>query len=311
MKLFFSSALAFAIFLFSTSLVAQPAKHKKVVITGVRFTYPLIEQWISDYQKSNPGAEVVIEARSATDPADYDVLIEAYEPEKEVKENREYLYVGRYALLPIANANSSFAKRFIQKGVTQELIKQVYFHDIYSDKEKREEINIPFTVYTRLQKAGAPLTFAKYFGYEQQNINGKAIAGGDEHLIKALLKDSTGVSYSHAGLIYDLETRQVKQGISVLPVDADNNGRVSQNERFYESLDVVLQKLQSEKAENIPVGEIHLSLRKNGYSPEALNFLRWVSAHGTEHLHHFGFLQPDQKRLESEKQKFEQLALRY
>jgi phosphate transport system substrate-binding protein len=311
MKSIISFTVVYFLVLMASSVFAQPVKDKKVIITGVRFAYPLVEKWIAEYKKSNPSTAIVIESRNVTDPANYDLLIEAYEPEKEAKEDREYLYIGSYALLPIANASSSFAKEFSPKGLTQDLIKQVYFHDIYADKQKQQVINFPFTVYTRLQKAGAPVTFAKHFGYEQQNIKGKAIAGADEHLIKALLKDSTAISYSHTGLVYDLDTRLVKDGISILPVDADNNGHVSQNERFYDNLDHVLQTLETEKVENIPVQYLHLSLRKQGYTPEALNFLRWVADHGQEELQHFGFLKPEQKRLESEKQKLDQLALKY
>jgi phosphate transport system substrate-binding protein len=254
--------------------------------------------------------EVVIDPRSATDPAQYDLLIEAFEPEKDTKENREYLYLARYALLPIANEQSAFAKHFTEEGLTKDLIRQIYFHDIYADKEKQQEIKEAFTVYTRLQKAGAPITFAKYFGYEQQNITGKAIAGADEHLIKALLKDPTGISYSYPGLIYDLTTRQVQNGIAVIPVDTDNNGRISQSERFYENLDKVLETLDEERTENIPVEYIHISLRKHSYKPEALKFLLWVIYNSQDDLHHYGFLKPEQKRFESEKQKFEQLALK-
>lgn len=303
------SFILFYFFLSIGSLVyAQEFKDKKVVITGVRFSYPLVQKWISEYKEANPSVEVVIEPRSITDPAKYDLLIESFEPEKEIKEEREYLYLARYALLPIANSESSFGKIFSEKGLTQDLIKQVYFHDIYADKDKQQDIKEPFTVYTRLQKAGAPITFAKHFGYEQQNIAGKTIAGADEHLITALLKDPNGISYGHPGLFYNLTTRQPQPGIIILPVDIDNNGRVSQSERFYDNLDRVLEILESEKTENIPVEYLHISLRKHGYKTEALKFLLWVITNAQDDLHHYGFLKPEQKRFETEKQKFEQLA---
>jgi phosphate transport system substrate-binding protein len=108
----------------------------------------------------------------------------------------------------VANAKSAFAKTYSEKGLTGDLIKQIFFHDIYASKDKLQEIGSSYTVYTRLQKAGAPKTFASCFGYEQQQIKGKSIAGADEHLLKALLKDSTGVSYNNLGLIYDLKPEQ-------------------------------------------------------------------------------------------------------
>lgn len=299
-----------ALFVALTSYAfSQSATENKVIITGVRFSYPLVQKWIEAYKAEDPNTTVQIESRTATDPAKYDILIEAYEPETSVKGSREYVYIARYALLPFANVNSAFASIYGNKGLTTDAIKQIYFDDIYADK-KDKQIDIPFTVYTRLQKAGAPITFAKYFGFEQSNIKGKAISGADEHLVKALLKDSTGVSYGTPGLIYDLQTRKQLDGLAVIPVDIDGNKKVNNEEKsFYAILDDVIQKLESEDVKNIPVEYLHLSIDKNSTNAAALKFLHWVLNNGQENLHQFGFLKPDPKRFEQEKEKFEQLAL--
>ncbi|MEJ1238708.1 hypothetical protein WBG78_11290 [Chryseolinea sp. T2] len=291
-------------FLTAITSSAQNAE-KKVVITGVRFSYPLVEKWIEAYKVVNPDVNVVIETRTTTDPAKYDLLIEAFDQDANIKESREFLYIGRYALLPVANAQSAFASEFGEKGLTNELIKQIYFNDIYADKKKQKEIKSQFTIYTRLQKAGAPITFAKYFGYEQTNIKGKAIAGADEHLVKALLKDSTGISYNVPGLLFDLKTRQPLAGLKIIPVDADGNGKVSDDERFYGTLDTVLDKIESGQIKNIPVEFLHLSIAKNSTNEEALKFLQWVASNGQETLEGFGFLKLDPKRLQAEKAKFD------
>lgn len=304
MKAFISILTIYFLLLTTVSIFAQ-TNDKRVVITGVRFSYPLIEKWIEAYQVANPGVNVVIETRTTTDPAKYDLLIEAYEPEAQVKETREFLYIGRYALLPVANAKSAFAAEFGEKGLTSDLIKQIYFNDIYADKKKEKEIKSPFTIYTRLQKAGAPITFAKYFGYEQANIKGKAISGADEHLVKALLKDSTGISYNVPGLLYDLKTRQPLPGLNIIPVDADNNGKVSADERFYDNLDTVLDKIEEGELKNVPVEFLHLSIAKNSTNEEALKFLQWVARNGQDALASYGFLKLDSKRLQAEKAKFD------
>jgi ABC-type phosphate transport system substrate-binding protein len=310
MKSFALILIAYFLLLFASAVYAQDADKSNVVITGVRFAYPLVEKWIHDYKEANPDANVVIESRTTTDPASYDLLIEAYEPEKSVKETRDYLSIGRYALLPFANASSAFAKIYGEKGLTNGLIKQIYFHDIYADQEKKTEIKAPYTVYTRLQKAGAPITFARYFGYEQQNITGRTIAGADEHLIKAILKDSSGVSYSTPGLLFDQTSRKPHNGLTIIPVDLDDNGRVSDSERITGNLDAVISKLENDDVKNIPVEYLHFSLSKVSNNPEALKFLLWVIYNGQDDLHQFGYLKPDPRRFDEEKEKFEQRASR-
>lgn len=309
MKSFISFLIVYFLLLIASASFAQSeGQAKKVVITGARFTYPLLQKWINEYKEVDPSVEVIINPRTTSDPASYDLLIEAYQLSKEVQEEREVITLGRYALFPIANSKSNFARTYAEKGLDRDLLKQIFFHDIYTHKEKQKQIKVPYTVYTRLQKAGPPITFAKHFGYEQQDIKGKAIAGADEHLIKALLKDSTGVSYNNLGIIYNAETKQVVSGLTILPVDLDDNGRITNDEKIYSSLDNVLAKLESEEVKNVPIADFHLSIKKRGYNAEALKFLLWVIYNGQDDLNEFGFLKPDLKRFSEEKQKFEHLT---
>lgn len=288
----------------------QTNKQTKVVfITGTRFCYPLIQKWIDDYYKVNPQVQVLIESRGTTDPAQYDILAEAYEQDDEIKKNREYLYVARYAILPVANSKSEFARIYTEKGINQDLINQLFFHDIYADKKKEQDIKVPYTIYTRLQKAGAPIVFTKYFGYQQKDIRGKAIAGSDEHLLKAILRDSTGISYLPLTLIYNHTSRKPVPGLTVLPVDLNGNGRVNAEEKFYDDLNLVIQRLEETDPKDIntlPIGLVHLSVNKLNASPEAVEFLKWVMANGQNDLHDFGYLKPGSGG--SENQKFEEFA---
>jgi phosphate transport system substrate-binding protein len=267
-----------------------------VVITGARFAYPLVQKWIDDYYKVNPSVQIIIESRGTNDPNQYDVLIEAYPQDEAVQKTRDYTHVARYAILPVANNQSAFARYYQDKGLNQNLINQLFFHDIFVDKKDEQKIKYPYNIYTRLQKAGAPIVFAKYFGYEQKDIRGKAIAGADEHLLKAILRDSVGVSTLPLSLVYDRTSRKAVSGITVLPIDLNGNGRINDDEKFYGDLDQVLQKLEekdSKDFKNVPIGYLHFSVDKKNSKPEALDFLQWVAAHGQSDLHDFGYLKVD------------------
>ncbi|HEY3402546.1 MAG TPA: hypothetical protein VGK59_04105 [Ohtaekwangia sp.] len=274
-----------------------------VVITGVRFAYPLIQKWIDDYNKINPDVQIIIESRGTNDPSKYDLLIEAYEPEETIKKNREFVYVARYAVVPVANGNSSFAKTYSDKGLNEGLIKQIFFHDMFADKENEVEIKAPFTVYTRLQKAGVPITFTKHFGFQQKDVKGKAIAGSDEHLLKAVLRDSTGLSYFPLSIAYDRTTGKPVQGLSVLPVDLNGNNKVNDEEKFYDQLASVLEHLEEKgsKNHNVPIEYLHLSVDKNNPNTKAVEFLCWVIQNGQKDLHAFGYLLPAAARFDTEK----------
>ena len=280
-----------------------------VLITGARFAYPLIQKWIDDYNKVRPDVQLVIEARGWADPAKYDLLIEAYDPDDAAKKNREQIYVARYAIVPVANSYSEYAKTYGEKGLNKDLINQLFFHDIYADKEKQIEIKTPYTIYTRLQQAGVPTVFARYFGYEQNDIKGKSIAGADEHLLKAVLRDSTGISYLPLTFIYDHTSGKPIEGLTVLPVDLNGNGKINDDERIFGDLSTVIQLLEnrlSKERKNIPIEYLHFSIDKNTANKDAIDFLQWVINNGVKDLHAFGYLHPEPDRVD--RNKFEQFA---
>src|SRR5262245_35912720 len=130
---------AFVLTVFALSAFAQgvdnsnTSTQKVVVITGNRYSYKLVQQWIDDYNKVNPGVQIIIEARGSSDPAKFQILAEVYPQDEEIKKNREYINVGRYAILPVATSRSAFAKYYGEKGVNEELIKQIFFNDIFAD----------------------------------------------------------------------------------------------------------------------------------------------------------------------------------
>lgn len=264
--------------------------HKIVVVTGARFSYHLVQKWIDDFNKEYPDIQVVIESRGSSDPLQYDILAEVYEHPEDIKKSRQYLYIGRYAILPVATKQSQFAVTYASKGLNDDLIKQIFFHNIFADKEEEAKIKVPFTVYTRFQKAGAPKVFAEFYGFEQKDINGKSIAGSDEHLLKALLRDSTGITYLPLPLLFNpTSTTSFDEDLTIIPVDLDGNGKIKDDERsFFSSPETLVKKLEGKN--NVPVAYFHLSVDKNKASDESVAFLKWVATNGARYLNAFGFL---------------------
>ncbi|HYC86672.1 MAG TPA: hypothetical protein VEB86_15675 [Chryseosolibacter sp.] len=274
------------------------AAQKIVVVTGARFSYAIIEKWIDEYLKVRPDIQVVVESRGSADPKQYDILTEVYEHDEESKNNRAYVYVGRYAILPVATAGSGFAKTYSEKGLDEEMIQQIFFHDIFSGTANRKAIKEPYTTYTRLQRAGVPHVFSKYFGHEQNDIKGVGIAGADVHLVKALLRDSVGVTYLPVPLIFESSTRQLLKGLVILPVDLNGNGKVTGEERIFADLDKIIEKIETanpKELQNVPIGYLHLSVDRKNASAEAIDFLTWVKENGDRFLREFGYLKPDSR----------------
>lgn len=292
------------------SATAQPAptSEKIVIVTGARFSYPLVQHWIDTYNKVNPDVQLIIESRGANDPHNYDLLIEAYEPTDEARKTREHIYIARYPIVPVANANGQFATTYAVKGLNRATLKQVFFADVTAGDDNTSKIQIPYTVYSRLQRAGVPITFSSYFGYQQKDLKGKHIAGSDEHLLKAVLRDSTAITCLPLTLAY--ENNATRAGLTIIPVDLNNNGKVTVDENIYADLQQVVRLLEAKKKNeltNMPMGYLHFSVSKTNPNRAALEFLHWVIQNGQDDLHQFGYLLPEPDRLQ--KESFEKFML--
>ena len=108
-------------------------------------------------------------------------------------------------------------------------------------------------------------------------------------------------------MIYDHTTKKPVDGLALLPVDLNGNGKISDDERFSNDLAAVVQRLEqksSKELNNIPIEYINLSVDKTSGSPDAIAFLRWVIHNGLNDLHDFGYLKPEPVRFGAEKLEF-------
>ena len=133
------------------------------------------------------------------------------------------------------------------------------------------------------------MAFASFFGFDQTDIKGRSIAGADEHLIGALQKDNTAISYSNPSLIYDLEKRTPKADITIIPVDLDGNKKITEEEKIYANLDDLLNIIAEAKFKNLPEAPLYLYLKPENNSKHTLQFVQWILEKGIKDLNYFGF----------------------
>lgn len=157
-------------------------------------------------------------------------------------------------------------------------------------------------LYTRESRSCAPIAFASHFGYEQSSIKGKGISGDDKYLIHAVKKDTAGVTYNNLGLIYDLSTRKTVEGIAVLPLDLNGNGKLDGDEKIFDNLDKVIEKLEKEEISSVPVENINVVYDLANDNKNIRLFLSWVLDQGQKYNHDYGFLNFDTETLSKQKE---------
>lgn len=277
------------------STIAQNAP-QTITITESKFANLLVEKWVGEYTKANP--DITFRFVKNSDQAQSDLSLTVNIPNKaEGRSNKNQVTVGRVAILPIANEkNSSFEKQ-LKNGIKQQELKSIFLRldqDLFDSEG--ETANEPlYTVYTQTPGAATAQVLLNHFGQASSDLNGVIVTGDDKYLLESVLVDSTGVTYSNLGQIYDLNKRTPIHGIKILPIDPDDNGRLKKEELIYNNLDQLITFLEASKSKTIPTDDVSFSYNKKNNNPLVEDFVNWVANSGQKFNHQYGFLRSDEE----------------
>lgn len=276
------------LFLLLGTLASQAQDNPKVNISGTKFTYPLIEKWITEYKKTYPTADIQLASKAGESVT---IQIIAYHPELATfGENKQITAVSRFALLPVGNGNAPLTQKSLKKGVKKEELKK-YFLEDPEDALEQDKDAPRYQVYTRASKVCSSISFASYLGDDAENIVGKGITGDDKNLLEAIKRDPNGITYNNLGYLFDLQTREPLKDFSILPIDLNNNGKLDKDEQIYGNLDQLIgfiEKNPNSKA--IPTENVYFITNKNAENPELKRFVNWTQHEGQAFSKEFGFI---------------------
>jgi len=289
----------FLVTAYAVMLVAAKAQQTGAIkITGTRFPFEIMQQWIDVYSKTHPAIQFQLSKAIPLDSADLMIAAHAFRPD-ELKNDQVVIALNRYVQLPIVNSRRSDLLALQQKGFTQANLKNVYFNP----NAKSSNIFISaHNVYRRDKNVCASRSFAENITGSQLDVVGVLVNGDDRALSAAVKKDVNGISYNNLGLIYNLQTRKVIDSIAIIPIDLNENGKIDKNENIYASLDDVLNYLGTTPDTHIPQENVNIIFNKNTVSKEALDFLQWIIANGQTYNRNYGFLNIDKAVAANEQQ---------
>ena len=267
----------------------RDTKKDTISISGTRFLFPLFQQWAQAYQYDHPETHFEITAklerptlRATAAPIQRGTL-----PPGKVATT-----ATRFAILPVINADHPLADSLLRYGFSKEQLATVYFKSAGLDNHDLDHIAThqqPLHVYSR--QACAAVSFAAHLNRDVKDIvhHGNTIEN-DDLLLETVLNDRLGLAFLDLAGMYDLQTRKVKKGIRVVPIDLNNDGVISSNENFYDSLDTLLSRLENKQiASIIPVGDVTI-LYNNNVDQGVRSFIDWIRLKGQRFVRQEGYL---------------------
>lgn len=255
-------------------------------VRAPRFARPLVEKWIKEYAKTQPGVEFQI-AKGGQSQDDVDLNV-VYNTKDSVEENNNHIiYFGEFAVLPIAASGSEAAKVLEGKHLNSKKLKQLYFlnEDFDEDVKKIKQFE-KLVIYSGSNATSVANSFAHNFGEESSNFRGRRISGDDLFLNTALAKDPLGVSFNALPNIFDLSSRHIKEELTIIGLDLKKNLEESFSDQA--TLDDVIEALERSKVQEVPTQKI--GVRYKDTNEEVERFLSWVVTNGTKYNHQYGLL---------------------
>ncbi|MEA5259061.1 hypothetical protein VB264_14790 [Arcicella aquatica] len=277
------------LFLLLGALTAQAQdNNNKVSLGGTRFTYPLIEKWITEYKKIYPKADVQL-AKNVGESVTIQIIAYHAEPTA-FGDDKEITPVSRFALLPVGNEKTPLAQTLVKKGVKKEELKK-YFLEDPEDALEQDKDAPKYQVYTRASKVCSSISFASYLGDDAENIVGKGITGDDKNLLEAIKRDPLGITYNNLGYLYNLQTRQPLKDFTIFPIDLNNNGKLDKEEQIYGNLDLLISFLEKNPTSKaIPTENVYFITHKNAENGELKRFVNWTKHEGQAYVKELGFV---------------------
>ena len=258
-------------------------------VKAPRFARPLVEKWIAEYAKTQPNVEFQV-AKGAQASIDLNVVFDNQDKERE--EFSHVVYFGEFAVLPITASGSEAAKVLEGKHLNSKKLKQLYFlNDEFDEDVKKIKQFEKLVIYSGSNATSVAAAFARNFGEESSNFRGKRISGDDLFLNTALTKDPLGVSFNALPNIFDLKSRHIKEGLTIIGLDVKKNLEDSFSNKA--TLDELLLTLENGKVQEVAIEKV--GLQYNANDDATALFLQWVLTNGVKYNHEYGLLNLDNK----------------
>ena len=257
-------------------------------LSGAFALYPLAVQWVEEFQTENPGVKVDISAGGAgkgmtdvlADVVDFGMVSrEVYPPE--TAKGAVGFAVAKDAVAPTVNAANPKLAELLEHGLSRETAVKIWitgeittWGGVLGTDDKT-----PLHAYTRSDACGAAETWAMWLGAKQEDLCGTAVFG-DPGVAAAVQKDIYGIGMNNIGYAYDNDTHRPNDGLAVLPIDADGDGRISDMERFYDSKEQFVEAIASERYPSPPARDLYLVTNGVPTDPVAVAFLDYVLGKG-------------------------------
>ena len=271
--------------------------HGRISISGAWAMYPLVVRWAEEFRKIHPNVQIDISAGGAgkgmadvlNNMVDLAMVSRGINP-KEIAQNAWFVAAAKDAVVPTFNTGNPNRNAILQQGLTRS-----QFQDIFLKEGSKSWSQFlpggqgPINVYTRSDASGAAETWALFLGGAQEDLLGIGVFG-DPGIADIVRNDIAGVGFNNIAFAFDIKTGQPFEGLGIIPLDLNEDGRISPEESFYENLTEVMGAISGGKFPTPPARNLYFVSHGEPTNIAVIVFLRWVMLHGQEFAPEAGYV---------------------
>lgn len=253
--------------------------------------YNLTSNLIKEYSKVNP--ETALKTLPVKDPKitnRSNIIFTSSDYYSVLQKNSEWrMIIGSDAIVPIISQENPVIGDLELNGITSERISKILTSsesNIWeTSKESKQRMSGKCYSLNNDQIINDLATYAKV----DKNLLKINKVESVEELIATIKKDQTSIGFCKVSDIIDSKTQNIINGIRILPLDKNANGKLDNTEKIYDNL--------SSFMHGIWIGKYPKELCKNIYSIASsepkndteISFLGWVTSDGQKYLNSSGF----------------------
>jgi len=286
----------------------------QISISGAFALYPMTVKWAEEFRKINPDVRIDISAGGAgkgiadalSGMVEIGMVSREIYPE-EIKKGAFPVAVTKDAVVAVVSELNPVLNDILARGMKKDAGSNIWITGRYASWSQafNTKSSSPIHVYTRSDACGAAEMWAKYFGRKQEDLLGVGVFG-DPGLAQAVKKDPLGIGFNNIGYAYDAQTKKQVKGLRVVPIDLNNNGRVDDDENFYNSMNDLIAAIASGKYPSPPARELYFVCKGNPKNNKVLTeFIKWVLSDGQKFVHEAGYIALPNEKILSETKKLE------
>lgn len=249
----------------------------------------LANSWAEEYGKLNPGVHILV-SNGNSQPAGPDQICLATNDFSATGNDQVWkMTVGRDATIVVFNANNPLLKEISAQGIAPDELAA-----LIADPAKRNWKNIidkgadaPIHCFS-IDSEKVKENLAAFALTETVSIGCTDFTMSSE-IISAVKKDIYAIGFCRLNDVRDAQTNELTQGIRLLPIDKNGNGRLDSFENIYSNIASFTRGIWIGKYPRALCGNIYAVSASKPTDESTVAFLSWIITEGQKYLNSNGY----------------------